>query len=142
MKKTTKKYFSEDLLKNVKKHTALENMYTAQDISADKGFDFSSIEVVMTKVEEEFKELKEAFNNRENDFEHFIEELGDCYFALVNLARHAKRNPERIAEQNVVKYLKRCIEIEKWLKKENKVWEDLNYGQIAALWKKIKANGF
>jgi tetrapyrrole methylase family protein/MazG family protein len=138
MKTKQSEFFVDKLIKLSSKKTALELMYLGQDLSAKVGFDFDNIDIVMEKVKEEFIELNEAFNNKNNDYEHFLEELSDCFFALVNLARHAKAEPEKLAKKNAEKYILRCLYIEKKLKETKKTWTDLTYSEIATLWKEAK----
>ncbi|MBI5420401.1 MAG: nucleoside triphosphate pyrophosphohydrolase [Deltaproteobacteria bacterium] len=60
--------------------------------AARAGFDWENTEQVLAKVDEEMAELKEAISRRNPEaMEH---ELGDILFALVNLARFLKVNPE------------------------------------------------
>ncbi|MBI4151116.1 hypothetical protein HY492_03250, partial [Candidatus Woesearchaeota archaeon] len=73
----------------------------------EKGMLNITIEEVMKKVLEEITELGEAFEDRSQDSAHFREEIGDVFFVLVNLARHAGIDPETLVKENVRKYLKR-----------------------------------
>lgn len=75
------------------------------------GFDWPSIEGVKSKVCEEFGELEEALARR--DQEGVFEELGDLLFAVVNLARYLKIDPEGALSRTIDKFIQRFNYIEK-----------------------------
>jgi uncharacterized protein YabN with tetrapyrrole methylase and pyrophosphatase domain len=129
------------LLSELTTKPSLTSIFEAQDESAKVGFDFPDIEKVREKVEEELGEMLEAFQERSNDFDHFREELGDCFFALVNMCRHAGIDPEVLARENAAKYLARCEYIERFLTEQGKNWKDLSPSEIGALWKQAKVAG-
>lgn len=60
-----------------------------QKRAARTGFDWPDIERVAAKVEEELEEVRTATTRAEQE-----EEIGDLLFAVVNLARHLKVDPE------------------------------------------------
>lgn len=60
--------------------------------AARVGFDWENTEQVLEKVGEEFRELTEALSRAE--FKEMEHELGDVLFALVNLARFLRIDPE------------------------------------------------
>ena len=64
-------------------------LFRAQKIQrrvARVGFDWHETGPALDKVEEEFKEFRQALDSENKP--HAIEELGDILFALVNVARH------------------------------------------------------
>lgn len=61
--------------------------------AAGAGFDWPDTKGVRQKVSEEIEELDEAI--AQADAGEMIEELGDLLFAIVNLARHLKIDPEQ-----------------------------------------------
>lgn len=140
MKINNGRYFANKLLGIKDLTTPLDLAYLAQYYSSEVGFDFTSIEQVMTKVKEEFNELTEAFNNRQHGFHHFVEEIGDCFFSLINLCRFIELHPEAVVKRNALKYLDRCQYIENQLKIENRDWSLLTPIDIKNLWKKAKKN--
>jgi tetrapyrrole methylase family protein/MazG family protein len=78
------------------------------------GFKWKSEKGIMGKVEEEFKEVKEAL--RSGNKKHISEELGDLMFALVTLSYHNKVNPEEAVQRANDKFIKRFKRIEKDLR--------------------------
>ncbi len=85
--------------------------------------------------------MEEAFEHRSTGFSHFAEELGDCLFAIVNLARWTGLDPEKLLNDNVTKYLKRCSFIEDNLSQAGKQWQDISKDEIYRLWKEAKKSG-
>lgn len=134
-------FFVDMLFTAMSQESALRIAYEAQDYSRRVGFDFSAVAQVMAKVKEEIVEVEDAFDRRAENFDHFSEELGDCFFALVNLARHCDLDPEALLKKNVEKYLLRCKYVEDALKRENKTWRDISKSDISVLWKKAKSEG-
>lgn len=134
-------HFVDELRSRAAKMSALSYAYEAQDKSAKVGFDFDSIETVMGKVEEEVSETREAFDVRNEDWEHFIEEVGDCLFVIVNLCRWADVDPETLLKDNVDKYLKRSEYVERKLSEDSKNWSDVGIDWIYAKWKEAKKSG-
>jgi phosphoribosylglycinamide formyltransferase-1 len=132
------KYFSKKLFELRDSTTPLDLAFQAQDYSSQAGFDFTDIKQVFGKVKEEFTELSDAFEKRHENFEHFVEEIGDCFFTLVNLCRFVELHPDAVVKQNVMKYLKRCSYMEEQLKKEDKAWSQMTTEEIMASWKKAK----
>jgi len=77
---------------------------------ARAGFDWPNINPVLDKVEEEFREFREAIRN--NDAVNAEEELGDILFALVNVARHKKICAEDALRLTIKKFARRFSYIE------------------------------
>ncbi|HZU84111.1 MAG TPA: nucleoside triphosphate pyrophosphohydrolase, partial [Polyangiaceae bacterium] len=70
---------------------ALPALLQAQRVgekAAEVGFDWPDVAGVREKVDEELRELDEAV--AQGDVDAIEAELGDVFFALVNLARHVK----------------------------------------------------
>lgn len=121
--------------------SALDATYVAQKCSANVGFDFQSLDLVVDKVREELREVLEAFERREADPGHFAEEIGDCFFVLVNLCRHVGLDPEELLRSNVEKYLERCRFVEAELHRRQKGWRDAPLDMIYQLWREAKEKG-
>mgnify|MGYP002784993482 CR=1 FL=1 len=134
-------FFASKLLRELRSTPALTSAFTAQTESAKVGFDFSEIQSVFAKVREEYVEMEEAYLARAVDPTHFAEELGDCLFTLVNLARWCSLDPEELLNRNVEKYLLRCNFIEKRLELEKRQWKNLDRDEIYKLWKVAKHEG-
>ena len=68
---------------------ALSRAQKLQNRAARVGFDWPEQSGALAKVDEELLELREALTD--GDAGHIESELGDIFFALVNLARHLAR---------------------------------------------------
>lgn len=78
---------------------SFHDSWEIQKDASSLGFDWTSISGVVEKVKEEIAEVEEALTR--NDLEHAREELGDLFFATVNLARFLGAHPnDAIAEAN------------------------------------------
>lgn len=101
---------------------------------AKVGFDWENAQGALEKVEEELDEVKRAMTG-DGDPE---EELGDLLFAVVNVARHLKVDPERAMEKTCNKFVRRFAEMERQARQENKVLSDLSLTELDTLWNRSK----
>lgn len=105
-----------------------------QKKAAKVGFDWENAQGALEKVEEELDEVKRAMTG-DGDPE---EELGDLLFAVVNVARHLKVDPERAMEKTCNKFVRRFAEMERQAQQENKVLSDLSLTELDTLWNRSK----
>ncbi len=115
---------------------ALEQAQEYQDRAARVGFDWPEIEGVLDKVKEEIDEIKHA----ETDFE-LASEIGDLFFALVNLARWKKVDAESALRGTNLKFKKRFAVVEQVAKKQERRLSDLTLEEMDALWNDAKKRG-
>ncbi len=95
------------------------------------GFDWSEVHGVIDKVEEEIGELRHEIMS--GDEEKAKEELGDLFFALVNLSRHLGVNPELCLNEASNKFERRFRYVEK-----NCDLEEATLEQMDRLWEESK----
>lgn len=109
-----------------------------QKKAADVGFDFPVTADAMRKVYEEVQELEQAV--RENG--EIEEEFGDILFALVNISRFLKINPEFALTKAIKKFINRFEYIEKSALLEGKALSEMSLEEMDLLWDeaKIKLN--
>lgn len=139
-----------DALKRVEKHqetdtSALDSVARSlpgliraeklQKKAAKVGFDWENVQGALDKVAEETAELQQAMNGS-GDVE---EELGDLLFAMVNVARHLKVDPERALEKTCDKFISRFASMERQAHAADKTLSDLPLEELDALWNKAKA---
>ena len=84
---------------------ALTEALKLQERAAKVGFDWSEAEPILDKIEEEIEELREALKSGAPD--KVKDELGDLIFALVNIGRHVKADPEQALRGTNMKYRRR-----------------------------------
>lgn len=82
-----------------------------QKKAAKVGFDFGDVEPIFSKIEEELDEVRSEIEI--NKKEKIEEEIGDLFFAVVNLARYLNVNPEICLKKANNKFKKRFQYIEK-----------------------------
>ena len=66
------------------------------------------------------------------------EELGDCLFALANVARKLKMNPEFALRRGNAKFIRRFIELETALAAEGKEAGQATLEEMEAIWQRNK----
>ena len=102
------------------------------------GFDWQNIEPVIAKIEEELSELKQEINRPHLVQTQVEEELGDLLFAVVNLSRHLKCQPEESLRKANHKFERRFRAVEMKLKQQNKTVEQSSLVEMDMLWDEVK----
>jgi len=115
---------------------ALLRAHAIQSRVARVGFDWSNAEEVWKKIDEEQEEFKNAWRNR--DQKAIEEEWGDLIFALVNLGRHLRLQPEDALQKASNRFIQRFEFMEKEMKKEGKKIENHSLEEMDELWNKAK----
>lgn len=107
-----------------------------QDKVAGVGFDWDKTEQVWEKVQEELEELQVEVRN--NNKERTESELGDVFFSLINYARFVDVSPENALELTNKKFIKRFQHMEKQLKTQGKIMNELSLSELDVYWKEAK----
>ena len=115
---------------------ALSQAQEYQDRAARVGFDWPEIEGVLDKIKEEIEEVK----NADTDFE-LASELGDLFFALVNVARWKIVDAESALRGTNLKFKKRFAYVERTAKEQGKSLSNMNLEEMDALWNEAKYQG-
>jgi tetrapyrrole methylase family protein/MazG family protein len=115
---------------------ALSQAQEYQDRAARVGFDWPEIEGVLDKVREEIEEIK----NAESDFE-LASEIGDLFFALVNVARWKSVDAESALRGTNVKFKKRFGYVELGAKRQERNLSELSLEEMDAFWNQAKKHG-
>ncbi|HCL66996.1 MAG TPA: nucleoside triphosphate pyrophosphohydrolase [Rhizobium sp.] len=116
---------------------ALTEALKLQEHAARVGFDWSEAAPILDKIEEEIGELREALALGQQD--KINEELGDLIFALVNIGRHVKADPEQALRGTNTKFRRRFNYIEKTIKANNETLEGASLERMEELWQAAKA---
>lgn len=104
--------------------------------AAHFGFDWPSAREALDKVREEVGELAESLagtNAREAE-----EEIGDCFFALANVARKLRLNPETALRRANGKFIRRFTRLEKKLQERGLELGEASLSEMDAIWEDIK----
>lgn len=116
---------------------ALTEALKLQQRAAKVGFDWSEAEPILDKIEEEVGELREAL--RDGNQGKISDELGDLIFALVNIGRHVKADPEEALRGTNTKFRRRFNYIETSLEKSSQTLEEATLERMEELWQAAKA---
>lgn len=114
---------------------ALIRARKVQKKAADVGFDFPDALGSIQKVYEEIQELEESVK-LENGTEE--EEFGDILFALVNISRFLKINPEFALTKAIKKFINRFEYIEKSALLQGKDLSSMTLEEMDLLWDEAK----
>lgn len=117
---------------------ALTRALELQKAAGEVGFDWNDIRAVLDKIVEESREVTEAVASGRAD--HVEDEIGDLFFVLVNLARHAGVDPETALRGANAKFERRFAEVEDGLAARGKAPKDASLAEMDALWNEAKAN--
>jgi MazG family protein len=104
--------------------------------AASVGFDWPDIGGALDKIREEIQEIKEALITE--DQEEIKGEVGDLFFALVNLCRWLQFSPSDALEQTNRKFQNRFAHIERTLAQNNQKFEDSTLDDLENLWQDAK----
>ena len=114
---------------------ALVQAQEFQDRAARVGFDWPEIEGVLEKVREEIEEVRAAASPAE-----LTDELGDLFFALVNLARWKKIDAESALRGASLKFKKRFKYVEASAHQMQRTMQELSLKELDDLWNEAKKN--
>ena len=116
---------------------ALTEALKLQERAAKVGFDWSAPEPILDKIEEEIGELRVAL--AEGDQAKVSDELGDLIFAVVNIGRHVKADPENSLRGTNTKFRIRFSHIESVLNAEGETLEAASLERMEEIWQAAKA---
>jgi len=128
-----------DIPKNL---PALSQANKIQKRCSHVGFDWNDINSVFDKIVEEVNEVKAELkpeNQQAINQQALGEELGDLLFAVVNLCRHVKQDPETLLRQANHKFTKRFQGVEEQVANSGKSFNEHNLDELERYWQKIKA---
>jgi ATP diphosphatase len=115
---------------------ALTEALKLQEQAARVGFDWSDPAPILDKIEEEIAELREAL--AEGNPEKVSDELGDLIFALVNIGRHVKADPEDALRGTNTKFRRRFNHIETSLTENGETLQEASLERMEDLWQAAK----
>jgi ATP diphosphatase len=124
-----------DIPKNL---PALSQAAKIQKRCAHVGFDWDNKYDVFAKIEEEVQEVKEELEKSPNDKNNLAEELGDLMFAVVNLCRHAKEDPETLLRKANTKFSKRFKAVEAHVNDSGKALVEHDLETLEHFWQLVK----
>lgn len=105
--------------------------------AARVGFDWPDARGVVAKIREELSEVEEAL--AAGDREHAAEEVGDLLFAVTNLARTLKADPEQCLRATNAKFERRFRHLETALVADGVALEEAGLDLMERHWQAAKA---
>jgi tetrapyrrole methylase family protein/MazG family protein len=115
---------------------SIQKSYELQKKAAKVGFNWEKQEDCLAKVEEEFDELKSAIKNGSQ--EEILHEMGDVFFALVNLSIFLGIHPDEALRKCNQRFENRFHYIENKLQQMGKTPKDSNLNEMDKLWDEAK----
>lgn len=104
--------------------------------AASVGFDWPEARDVLTKIEEEVAELREAFDQSP---ERVRDEMGDVLFSIANLARRMGIDPEAALTAANDKFTNRFNALEDSLRVAGRTVHEASLDELEAAWQQVKA---
>jgi len=117
---------------------ALQEANKIQKKVAAVGFEYNNDFEAIKKVNEELNELKKEIKIKNK--KKIREELGDLIFAVLDVSRKLKLDPELVLKQSNKKFSKRWKKLENYTKKENLELQKLSIKEYNKIWNKVKKN--
>jgi ATP diphosphatase len=105
---------------------------------AKVGFDWPDLPPVVEKIHEEIDEVLAELDTTPKNPMRVEEEVGDLLFAVVNLARHAKVDPETALRKANVKFEKRFRQVEEQMCLDFGSLDNCNLKQMENAWMQVK----
>lgn len=128
------------VLDNQERHlSSLLTSFNYQKEAAKVGFDWPSIDGAVEKLEEELQELREAM--AKGTTAQQVDELGDVFFTVVNVARFLKLSPEEAMIHANQKFKKRFTYVEQCVREGKGQFTDYTLDELEAFWQKGKREG-
>ncbi|MBN2388977.1 MAG: nucleoside triphosphate pyrophosphohydrolase [Anaerolineales bacterium] len=113
---------------------ALIQAQQIQERAARVGFDWPEVEGVLDKIAEEIGEVQAAADEQE-----LAAELGDLFFALVNLARWKKIDAESALRAASQRFRQRFAHVEAGARAQNRQLSEMTIDELEALWQAAKS---
>jgi tetrapyrrole methylase family protein/MazG family protein len=115
---------------------ALQRAQRVQDKVSRVGFDWERPEGALAKLEEEIGEFRDALASGSSS--QVEEELGDVFFALVNVARLTGCHAEETLKKSISKFEDRFRKVEDGLRKKGLSPHEATLDQMETLWQAAK----
>lgn len=112
---------------------ALAQAEQYQKRAARVGFDWPDVQGVLDKLVEELHEVHQAAEGEER-----AREIGDLLFAVANLARWYKVEPESALREANARFRQRFTYIERTAREQGRSLADLTVEEMEALWQQAK----
>lgn len=116
---------------------ALVAAYRLQEKAAAVGFDWPSVAGPFAKIREEADEVERALAGGDTTPEA-AQEIGDLLFAVVNLARHLRVDPERELRASAHRFRDRFLHVERRLAETGRTPSQATLEEMDRYWEEAK----
>jgi MazG family protein len=116
---------------------ALVAAYRLQEKASAVGFDWRSIDGPMDKVREETAEVERALAGGETT-PAVAHEIGDLLFAVVNVSRHLRVDPERELRSAAHRFRERFLHVERRLAETDRTPTQSTLEEMDTFWEEAK----
>ena len=132
-----KEYGRQSALDGIPNHLpALAKATQIQRKAAQLSFEWPEVAGVLDKIEEEIAELREAIESGDQDAVQ--DEIGDLFFAMVNLSRFEKVDAEEALRRSCRKFDRRFRHIEERVSAADKEFHDFTLDELEEFWVEAK----
>ncbi len=118
---------------------SLLRAHRIQARAARVGFDWTQVEDVLKKLDEELGEFREALQKKEQ--KSIEDELGDLFFVLVNISRFVGVNPDDALRKTISKFISRFRYIEMKAADSGRRLSEMTLEEMDELWDEAKGKG-
>lgn len=118
---------------------ALAKAHRVQERVSRVGFDWSKMEDVLAKLQEEVDEFRAAVLTKK--IESMEDEFGDILFSLVNLSRFMKIDPESALQKATSRFTSRFRFMETRLEAEGRDPSEMTLVELDRVWEEAKTAG-
>ena len=109
-----------------------------QEKAGTVGFDWNDPKAVLAKIREELDEIEAEIDAPSPSPARQEDELGDVLFAVANLARHLRLDPEKALRGTNEKFRRRFAHIEKRLAEKGLTPAEASLDEMEAIWGEAK----
>lgn len=115
---------------------AMFRAYQMTSKASRVGFDWTKLEDIFQKLQEETRELLEA--QQKQDSGRIADEVGDLLFVAVNVARFLGIDPETALGRSNRKFHRRFRHVESSIKQQGRELKNASLAEMDALWEEAK----
>ena len=137
---TDKTFFANEFYEKLGTEHPFKLLTDAQNRANEAGHDFACTDAssVLDDFEEEVSELREALEAEEKDINHIRNEIGDCFFSLINICRVNDLDVDGVLEKIAERWLTRKKYQEDKVKSAGYTWANLPSHESSRFWKEVK----
>jgi MazG family protein len=108
--------------------------------AASVGFDWTTADAIVDKIQEEVDELREVVESgAASDRTRAEEEMGDLLFSIANLSRKLGIEPETALRKANDKFTRRFGTLEQTISASGRVMKEMSLEELETEWQRVKS---